>query len=278
MLEWACRKTDDLTKMKVVKLANPASFVALAGLEDGAESLEPSDFARYRANVWAQAADAKIKEAEWDALFDKGAAIPRGASGVVFSVDAAQKRDTTACTALWLREDGRIVPKSMVWALESKDRRRPKPAAHQYVKGERIGQRRVRNHIKKTAKENDWQVDALVFDPHYFGESAEILELDEGYTLIEFPPVPPRQAPATEALLEAIEKKGIAHDGDEVLRSHVTAGATKPVGEGNERFSKGASKKVIDALITLMMGVEPVLDDTDSPWERRAARGEEALL
>jgi len=258
MLEWACRKDDDLADMRVVKLANPASFVTIAGLEDAAESLEPSDFARYRANVWAQADDARIKEKQWDACFENGAEVEKGRPAFVI-VDAARIRDTTACTLLQRREDGRVVPKSKVWALKPKDPRRPKPAAHEYVTGDRIGQRRVRNYIRKLIADG-YDIAGVIYDPLYFDESAEILEEEDGLTIIPFPQHPQHTAPATERLLEVIDRQGIAHDGDSVLRSHVLAGATKPVGDGAERFSKGVSKKVIDALITLMMGIEAVED------------------
>ncbi len=282
MLEWACLKSDDLQDLRVVKLANPASFVTIAGLEDAAENLEVAQFARYRANVWAQADDARIKERQWDACFDKSKPRPPRGARVVVVVDAAQVRDTAACTVLWRRpDDGRIVPLAKVWALNPKDPRRPKPAAHEYVSGERIGQRRIRNYIRKLQDpegEFGYQIDVLVFDAYFFSESAEILEQDDGLTILDFPPHPRHQAPATERLLEVIDRQGFAHDGDPVLRSHVLAAGTKAVGESDERFSKAASKKVIDALITLMMGVEPVLDGSDSSWERRAARGEEALL
>ena len=276
MLEWACRKDDDLNDMRVVKLANPATFVTIAGLEDAHESLEASTFQRYRANVWAQAADARITEKQWDANFAKDAEIPDGAEDVYIVVDAAQKRDTASATLMWKRPDGKVVPKARVWALEPKDPRRPKPAAHEYVKGERIGQRRIRNYIRKQAEK--YRIAAVIYDPYFFAESAEILEQDDGIDTVEFVGHPKHQAPATERLLEAIDNVEFAHDGDAVLRSHVLAAATKPVGDSNERFSKSASGKVIDALITLMMGVETVADDNTSVWDRRSEQNEEALL
>lgn len=268
MLEWACRKDDDLDNMAVVKLANPATFVTVEGLEDAHEALEPSTFQRYRANVWAQAADARIAEAKWEVLFEKGAKIPPNAEDLFIVVDAAQKRDTAAATLMWRRPDKKIVVKSKVWALLPKDPRRPKPPAHQYVAGERIGQRRIRNHIRKQMK--TYRLAGLIYDPMFFGESAEILEEDDGLDTIEFLSNHKEQAPATERLLEAIDNREIVHDGDPVLRSHALAAATKAVGESNERFSKAASGKVIDALITLMIGIEIVAEgEGSSVYEER---------
>jgi phage terminase large subunit-like protein len=254
MLEWACRDDDDLDDMEVVKLANPASFVTIAGLEDGHETLEPSTFARYRANVWAQAADAVLKAEAWDPMND-GSTIPDGVPRWVV-VDFAAKSDGCAVVQLYLDEERRrVIPKAHVWARRIKQAGRPQPAAHELVDDETIRTSVVRAHIRKIHAE-EGEVLGVIYDPHLF--DPEELE-EEGFLMIEFPQRLSRQIPASKKLFDVVNEGGFAHDGDKVLRSHVLSAGSVNAGEG-WRFSKAKSKKLIDACICLMMGVEQVLE------------------
>lgn len=262
LLEWACNSDDDLDDMKVVKLANPASFVTIAGLEDGHEKLEPSTFQRYRANVWAQAADALFKAPVWDAMKD-GSTIPKDEPRWVI-VDYAQKSDGCAVVQLYYDEEReKLIPKAHVWARRVKVAGRPQPAAHVLIDEETIRQSLVRQHIRKI-NENEGEVLGVIYDPHLF--DPEELE-DEGFLMIEFPQKPARQIPASKKLFDVINEDGFRHDGDPVLRSHILSAASIPAGEG-WRISKQRSKKLIDACVCLQMGVEEVLigGATESPW------------
>jgi phage terminase large subunit-like protein len=255
MLEWACEPDDDLDDMEVVKLANPASFVTIAGLEDGHETLESSTFKRYRANVWAQAADAVISEKVLDALND-GSTIPAGQPRYVI-VDYARKRDGCAVVELW-RDPERelVVPKAQVWAVRQKKAGRPQPAAHTLIDDPTIRQSLVRDHIRAIRDEGA-EVLGVIYDPHLF--DPEELS-DEGFLMIEFPQSNERLVPASKTLFEVFNDGRFRYDGDSVLRSHVTSAAAKDVSGGEGwRFSKARSKKLIDACICLVMGVEEAL-------------------
>lgn len=259
MLEWACRLTDDLDDMAVVKLASPSTRVTIDSLIDAAEApgITPADFARWRANVWAQAADAVIAEGAWDSHYDPERAVIPDHAAVWVIVDYARKSDSTACTELYTRpEDGLVVPKAHVWALKVKQQGRVQPPAHTVIEGERtIRQSLVRDHIRGL-RDAGKTILGVIFDPHLFDPE----ELgDEGFEMIEFPQKPERTVPASKQLFEAINEGRVIHDGDPVLRSHVIHAGSRTVGEG-WRFSKAASKKHIDALITLMMGIGKALE------------------
>lgn len=254
MLEWACTAEDDLDDMEIVKLANPAGFVTIAGLEDGHETLEPSTFARYRANVWAQASDAVLKAEVWDAMND-GSTIPKGVPRWVV-VDYAARSDGSAAVQLYLDEErGKVIPKAQVWARRIKVAGRPQPAAHTLVDEDTIRTSIVRQHIREI-HENEGEVLGVIYDPHLF--DPEELE-EEGFLMIEFPQRLSRQIPASKKLFDAVNEGKFAHDGDVVLRSHVISAGAVNAGEG-WRFSKAKSKKLIDACICLVMGVEQVLE------------------
>lgn len=254
MVEWACRPDDDLADMRIVKLCNPASYVTIGSLLDALEApgITPAQFARYRANVWSQPDDSVITEQSWDAR-NTGATIPDDAE-VWLVVDAANKSDSAALTMLWRRDDGVIVPKSHVWAIASSKAGVPDPPAHTLVRGRRtIGQAVIRDRILEIDR-SDRTVLGVIFDPMLFAESAELLE-EEGLTMEEFPQSNERLCPASEAVYAAVHEGVIEHDGDPVLRAHVTAAAAKPIGE-RWRFSKARSRRCIDALMTLVFGLD----------------------
>lgn len=262
MLEWALREqghelgADDPTDIDVVKLANPASWVTSDSIADGLESLPYARYLRWRCNLWAQADDAKIPSEVWDAL-NTGAAIPPNAAVLVI-VDYARKSDATAVTQLYLRDDGKLIPEAHVWALEETRPGRAQLAAHELVRGERtIRQSVVREHIR-CIRDGGRDVTGVVFDPHLF--DPEELS-DEGFLMIEFPQTDQRMVPASKATFEAIcgADARYEHNGDPVLRAHVIAAGTKPKPEDGWRFSKAASKRLIDAMITLVMGTELAL-------------------
>lgn len=264
MLEWACEPDDDLDDMEVVKRANPGSFVTIAGLEDGHETLEESVFKRYRCNVWAQAADAVIDERVFDALED-GSTVPADAPQYVV-VDYARKRDGCAVVQMW-RDPERevVVPKAHVWAVREKRAGRPQPAAHTLIAEATIRQSLVRKHIRAIRDEGA-EVLGVIYDPHLF--DPEELS-DEGFLMIEFPQSNERLVPASKALFEAFNQGQIRHDGDSVLRSHVVSAGAKDVSGGEGwRFSKARSKKLIDACICLVMGIEDALRPVSAGgWE-----------
>lgn len=258
MLEWACNSDDDLDDLEVVKLANPASFVTIKGLRNGKEKLSPSTFARYRANVWAQAEDAVIKSEVWDGMND-GSTIPEGVPRWVV-VDYAAKSDGCAVVQLYLDEERRkVIPKAHVWARRVRVAGRPQPAAHTLVDDETIRTSIVRAHIRKI-HEDEGEVLGVIYDPHLF--DPEELE-EEGFLMIEFPQRLSRQIPASKKLFDTVNEAKWAHDGDVVLRSHVISAGSINVGDG-WRFSKSKSKKLIDACICLQMGVEQVLEGSGS--------------
>jgi phage terminase large subunit-like protein len=266
MLEWACTDKDDLNDFRVVKLANPSSRVTPASLMDALEApgITPSQFARQRANVWAAADDALVTEEMWDELYEDGAEIPRTATDVVLVVDAANKRDIAAVTKLWERpDDGQIVVAGCKsWGIASRKASEPDPPAHVLIKGRRtIGQKVVREHIRQEIRlhaDAGGRVVAVVYDPMFFGESAEILS-EEGIMLITFDQSLPRQIEASERTFDAITEGEIVHDGDPIVRIHATNAGSRPVGE-KWRFSKKHSAGKIDLFWGVVMGLGTVMD------------------
>jgi phage terminase large subunit-like protein len=273
MVEWACTDKDDLNDFRVVKLANPSERVTPASLEDALEApgITPAQFARQRANVWAQGEDAIIDSAAWDELGDKRAKIPYTAE-VVLVVDAANVRDSAAVSKLWLCNagdelDGRLIVSTHVWALASKKASVPDPPAHELIRGRRtIGQKTVREYIRREARlhrEAGGDVYVVIYDPMFFSESAEILS-DEDFDLEDFPQHPSRQIPASERTFDVIHDGRLAHDGDPVLRTQALNAGRKDHGDV-WRFSKSHSNGHIDGFWAVAMGVITALAGPASP-------------
>jgi phage terminase large subunit-like protein len=149
-----------------------------------------------------------------------------------------------------------VVPRAQVWAKRERKVGRIQPAAHTLIDGPTIRQSLVRAHIRKIRDDGN-PVLGVIYDPHLF--DPEELS-DEGFLMIEFPQSNERLVPASKALYEAIHEGRLRHDGDPVLRSHVISAGAKDVSGGEGwRFSKAASKKLIDGCICLVMGIEEAL-------------------
>lgn len=250
LLEWACHGedhpdgADDLDDPQVVKLANPASFVSIDSIEDGREALTPTDFARYRANVWVLSDEPWLPGHAWERCREDGAAIPAGAP-VVLGVDIGTKKDTSAVVALWQRDDGRIVPEAHVFT----------PLGD----GTALELATVEACIFEVAER--LSVRAVVYDKWSFERSAQDLS-DRGLLMIELPMSPERMTLASQAIYETILGRQFAHGGDPVLSAHVNAGAIKQH-ERAWRLVKGKAKRPIDALIAMTLALTE-LDAADS--------------
>jgi phage terminase large subunit-like protein len=195
-----------------------------------------------------------IKSEVWDAQND-GSTIPEGEPRWVI-VDYAGKSDGCAVVQMYLDEErGKLIPKAHVWARRTRVAGRPQPAAHVLVDEETIRTSVVRKHIREI-HENEGEVLGVIYDPHLF--DPEELE-EEGFLMIEFPARLSRQIPASKKLYDVVNEDGFAHDGDPILRSHVISAGAKAHEDG-WRFAKSKSRKLIDACICLMMGVEQVLE------------------
>lgn len=221
-------------------------------------------FRRYYTNTWTTTEDSWLPEPDagepddaaaveaggyWPALADADFTIPAGAS-VVLAVDLGLKKDTAAIDKLSLLPDGRVGVEAKVFD--------PATTTVDYA----LIEQTIRDYA------GEYDVDAVVFDPWRFGRSAELLS-DEGLIMVEFPMTNERTVTATVRLYKAIvDERRIVHAGDPTLRAHVESGALKDTDRG-PRLTKGKTRRAIDALIALMIGLVVVddLGDVDFGFE-----------
>lgn len=259
MLEWACTDDDDLTDPAVVKLANPATWVTTASIEDAQEApgITPWSFARYRANVWTLGFKSWLPSGVWMGMkvggeFDGSIyswptqrrrelieAPPRLGiqedDDVFAFLDMARYRDSAAIVCVAPREG----QKPAVWlALIERSGGEDSPIAYEPVKAMF---RELDGHYRLLA---------AGYDPKYFDQAASELS-DEGLPLIEFPQSNERLCPASANVREAILRRAYAHDGDPILAAHVEAAVVKDVGPDQFRLMKAKTPGAppVDALI-----------------------------
>jgi phage terminase large subunit-like protein len=288
MLEWACRgendpsgPPDDLTDMRVVKLANPASFVTPASLQDALEApgITPWDFARYRANVWTLAFRSWIPTTSWDVMLEPALAtlglehrlwdtagegelrahirsMFKRNQRLFVAVDMARYRDCAAIGLVAPREDAKPVVAAIVWESGGHDH----PVSYDAVE-------------EALRDLHTWCVlEAVGYDPKYFDRSAETL-WDENLPMEEFPQSDERMCPAAADAREAIIGARWAHDGDPILKAHMLAGSAKDKGANQFKVVKAEeSGPPIDAGIAVLMAhalylegsVRSVYEDADA--------------
>lgn len=293
MLQWACTADDDLTDARVVKLANPASWVSVDSIEDAMEApgITPWQFQRYRANVWTLAFDSWIPAGSWESLsvskkgtFDESpyawptvrrrtALVAPPKLGIVEGetlyvvIDMARYRDSAAIVAVAPRLSEPKVWMPFVELSGGEDA----PIAYEPVKD-------ALRQLDET-----YRVLAIGFDPKYFDQAAQELT-DEGLPMAKWPQTNERLCPASADLRRDIigdptnGARGVMrHDGDPVLRAHVVACGTRDVGPDLWRIARQSrTAPPIDGCAALAMAWWlAVRDESErSIYELRAQRGE----
>lgn len=262
MLEWACRDDDDILNPKIVKLANPASFVTVKSIADALEDPDFKlwNFARYRANRWTLGFESWLEEGAWDRLatgqFDNGPYeqatarrrlcieappaldVELGAD-VFCSIDMARYRDSAAITVVAPDEHGRQPAVWLSFVEYSGGRKAP------------IDYEPVKQALRDL--DDAYRVLAIGWDPKYFDEAAQELE-DEGLPMVRFDQSNERMCPAWDDLHKRITRGRLRHDGDPVLTAHLLAGHRRDVGDKEFKVVKSSKNgPAIDACVSLAM-------------------------
>jgi len=200
-------------------------------------------FRRYFLNQWTESEDGWIAPDEWDRCRGDSDA-PEDADWFV-GVDIGRKKDSTAIVAAAMHEGRLHVRASILVPTDS----RPVAVAD------------ARAEIARLA--GVLNVQEVVFDPHLFAESAELLE-EQGLVMVEFPQTDQRMAPASETLFELIRDGRVVHDGDPELRRQILAAVPSQTERG-VRVSKRKSRRRIDAAVALAMASDRAMraDTTD---------------
>lgn len=242
--EYALEQGDDYTDMRVVKAANPGSWMTEEMLAerfaDPGETLQR--FQRFACGLWVRSEDTAILPEEWDVLRQPDIEIPAGAS-VWIGWDASTRGpDTTALVPLWWRSpDERVLGAPTI--IKPRD------------DGGLVSDLDVTNAF--LAFEKRWSIEYVVYDPSAGALSlAQRLEREQGWRFVEHSQKPAQMARASIRFLEAVREHKIVHDGNPELRQHVLNAVERSVGTDGSwifgRPSRGA-RVPIDALTAAVM-------------------------
>jgi phage terminase large subunit-like protein len=244
------------------KLANPGSWRTVERLaEDLADDgLDEATKRRFYGNQWVSAQGIWIGVDKWSACRDDTAEIPDGAE-VFVGVDASFSGDATAVSWAHRLGDNRIVLRCHVWSALATT------AAHTQLTGGRIDYAAVEDFILGLGRR--YRIREVVYDPSYFARSAELLD-ERGLTVASIDQRSKAMRQATDQFYEAVGSRQVAHDGDLVFASHVTAAAATLDEFGSWRVKKARQDRKIDGLIAAVIAhSRAARDDGPSIYERR---------
>jgi phage terminase large subunit-like protein len=226
-LEWACSEDDDVDDPKVVKVANPASWISVSQLKAAREALPDIAFRRFIANQWVG------RESSWLPVgaYQRCVGTPRFTPGekLWLGVDIGGERSTSAVA--WVNE----TLNAGVGIYEGED-----------------GILEVLDHVRELAKTYD--VREIAFDPWRFGQAAAELER-EGLVVTAWPQHDQRMIPASSRLHAAIVEGRITLPDDPRLAQHAANSVAKHSRRG-WRIDKPNPRTPNDAIIALAIAVD----------------------
>ena len=276
LLRWACREDDDTSDDEVVKFANPASVASVASIRSARSSLTPNEFLRYRCNIRAIGSESWLPPEAWPALRDpdvppttvhrtwEGAtwtgevdengnaildptedfqafidSLYEPGTPIVAALDMARYRDTAAVTVVARRDDGKRIPRAIVWRTGGY----ANPIRYEWPK------------VAILALYRTYDLLAVGFDPKYADQLATELLDNHGVPMEQFGQSNEKIGPADTELRKEILAGEFAHDGDPILTAHVQAAASIDIGPAVLKTvqQKVANPPPIDACKALSM-------------------------
>lgn len=236
--EIAADENCDLHNEDQWRKANPAlagGFQNLDALRTAVKLSPESHFRIFHLGQWCDGTESWLGAdggRVWDALADRYELVPGARTWV--GVDIGLKRDSTACVVAQRRPDGRLHVQARIWL--------PRPDESVDLSG-------IMQHLREL--DRTYSVESIAFDPRLFEIAAGMLQ-DEGLAMVEMPQSLERMSPAFGALLEAIKRGELSHDGDQGFTTQILNGVPR-YSERGFTLQKNRSRGKIDAAYALAM-------------------------
>jgi phage terminase large subunit-like protein len=255
--EWALTDEDDRDDMRIVKLANPASWHTIEELQKLHDSpgTPPWFWARLHCGVWLQGEDTAIEPHEWDCLGPPKRdypGIPDGAP-IWLGIDLAWKQDATAIVPLWMKsQTERVFGKPVILT----------PPGDGSMLDDRLITEAILGFNVR------FKLKGVVFDPNAGGQQlAQQLERHPfNIPFIEHSQKPAARAVSDIRFMEALRRKELIHDGDKVFRQHVLNVIARPTSGGGFFFDRPnhGPRKATDAIVAASMVHHVALEDFEA--------------
>jgi phage terminase large subunit-like protein len=241
--EWGVPEAGDVEDMATVKSANPFSGITTEMLAEkfASPTMTRHHWLRFVCNRPTRDSDVWLGEDGeilWRDTEDPYELEPGAPTWI--GVDIALRHDTSAVVTMQRRDDGRYHAICRVWVPEA-----DKP----------IDVTDVMHYLRGQAALFD--VEAISFDPRFFDVPAKMLG-DEGLVMFEVPQSIERMTAAYGSLYEAIQRRTITHEADEVFASHVL-NAVPRFSERGFMLEKSKSRAKIDGVAALALAYDQAL-------------------
>lgn len=260
--EWSLRPDENREDLRLVKRANPASFVTEAWLRERRESptMTPTRWARYACGVWVRGEDAAISPLDWGRCADPQLDLPDG-TPVWIGLDLGWKWDTTAIVPLHAAPASAALTRDGTSGTPTFEVGEPA-----IVEPPRDGTSTDEADIIEPLLEmrDRWKVLGVVFDRNAGGQQlAQRLERDHGMTVIDHSQDPAPMAQAAERLHEAVRTRALRHPAHERLTAHVLSAVAKRT--TGEKWRLVKARRPIDGAIALAMAINVAAGELDRP-------------
>jgi phage terminase large subunit-like protein len=226
-LELACSEDDDVDNPRVVKRANPASWITVDQLRAARASLPDLAHRRFVANQWTERAGHWLPAGAWQEC----AGEPEIEDGerIVIGVDIGGERSDSA--VVWLNEELHV--------------------GVEVLSGDRAVLD-IAEVVRELAER--FTIVECAFDPWRAGQIGQELE-QRGVRISAFPQHDARMIPASQRLYDAIIERRLVHPNDERLNRHVAAAIARH-GRRGWRIDKTGRADKIDAVVALAMALD----------------------
>jgi phage terminase large subunit-like protein len=257
--EYAAPAGCDLTDEAAWKIANPAlgDFLQIDALRAMSRTVREPAFRRYRLGQWVGSEDTWLKFGVWDALADETREVPDG-TRIVIGFDGSTSGDSTALVAATVEEQPHLfVLGTWNHPGDSSDWKVPRDEVRAAVEDafDRF------DVVEMAADPWGWQSELQAWAKEY-GEK-RVIEYNTGFRK--------RMAPATDLLYQAIQDKRVTHDGDAVLRAHVSNAQAVTTAQGDVlQKDERKRKRRIDAAIAAVVAHDRAVHHFNAKPRRRA--------
>jgi phage terminase large subunit-like protein len=258
MHEWALDRDDDVDDLRVVKLANPASWQTLEALRrrHDSPSMLPSQWARFACGLWMAADSWWISGEQWRQASTSARILP--GDRITIGFDGSRSRDATALVACRLSDA--LVQVLAVWEAPEGQR------------DWRIHSSEVDAVVARTMEHYD--VARGYFDPPLWQSEIEQWSQDFDQRVTGWSTNSARMIHAVERFRTDLVDGKLRHANDTTLNAHVMNARMREV-RGGYWLTKDRDAAKIDAAIAAVLAYEARCDAITAgdlrPKQRRVA-------
>lgn len=240
------------------RVANPAlgDFLQIDAMRAMSKTVREPAFRRYRLGQWVGSEDTWLAFGAWDALSDEAREVTPGTK-VTLGFDGSASGDSTVIVGATVEETPHVF---MVQSWNSAGQ----------PEGWSVPRAEVDAAVLKAFE--TWDVVEMACDP--WGWRSEIQSWAERHgekRVVEFDTsYRKRMAPATDGLYQAVQLKKITHDGDAVLRAHVSnaQAVSTPQGDVLVKDQRKRTRRIDAAIAAVVAHSRATFHFTNKPRRR----------